>query len=153
MEQNFLIKALATMLDCEPNELGALYKFDTELGKEVSDLEFALQSHDNLNKIVYRLMDDVKVDVTYEAQDVLNDQLDDTTKDEIFVDNNIQVTDTKKLLYRLGYIRCIMPNTEKFLFDTELDKTVDFNLSVRDNAVKLIKYLVEQDVKKCNKRK
>lgn len=151
--ENFLIKALATMLDCEPSELEVLYKFDTELGKEVTDLDFALQSRGNLHQIMYRLMDDVKVDVTYEAQDILNDQLEDTSRNEIFADNSIQVADTKKLLDRLSYIRCIVPHTEKFIFDTELDKTVDFDLSVRDNAINLIKYLVEQDVKKCNKRK
>lgn len=153
MEQNFLNKALAIILECEPSELKVLYKFDTELGKEVSDLEFALQSHSNLNKIVYRLMGEVKVDVVHEAIDILNGHVEDASREEIFADNNIKVANESALHDRLEYLLFSMPNAEKFLYGTELDKTVDFDLSVRDNAINLIKYLVKDNVKKSNKSK
>lgn len=144
MEQNFYKQALAYTLGCEVADLDVLLKFDTELGKEVTDLEFVLESHSSLRKIVYVLMNAVKTDITSEAQDILNDRLEDTTKEEIFADNDIQVLDSKKLLDKIGYILCTMPNEVKFLFYTELDNIVDFDLSVRDNAINLIKYLVKE---------
>ncbi len=144
MEQNFYKQALAYTLDCKVADLDVLLKFDTELGKEVTDLEFVLESHSSLLKIVYVLMNAVKTDIASEAQDILNDRLEDTTKEEIFADNDIQVLDSKKLLDKIGYILCTMPNEVKFLFYTELDNTVDFDLSVRDNAINLIKYLVKE---------
>jgi hypothetical protein len=144
MEQNFFKQALAYKLKCKVDKLDVLLKFDTELGKEVADMEYALtDSPDSLYKIVYRFMDDVKCDVTYEAQDILKDQLDDTTKAEVLADNNIHILDEKSMLDMLGYMLAIMPDAEKFIFDTELDKTLDFSLSVRDNAINLIKHLTK----------
>lgn len=151
-------KVMTTMLQCGYADLDLLDNLYSELGEECADEETILSESPTLNDIIYELYSAVQDNMVEYLKNFINgtaDSEEDTIDDYIETEYCEETQEERKRIHD-RITRAVEENIKKLensspytnrsdsRFDNDLDQVVDWEYSIHDNAINLIKYWVKQ---------
>ena len=151
-------KYMTAKLQCGYANLELLDNLYSELGEECTDPDTLVRDSESLNDLIYSLYAEVTSDIAnYIAKFVNNtaDSEEDTIDDYIETEYCEETEEEHKRIHDL-MTRAVEENIKKLensspcancsasRFDNDLDQVVDWEYSLHDNAINLIKYWVKQ---------
>lgn len=150
-------KCMTTMLQCGYADLDLLDNLYSELGEECADEETILSESPSLNDIIYELYSAVQDNMVEYLRNFVNgtaDSEEDTIDDYVETEYCEETEEERKRIHD-RITRAVEENIEKLensspyancsnsSFDSDLDQVVNWEYSLHDNAINLIKYWVE----------
>ena len=150
-------KCMTTMLQCGYADLDLLDNLYSELGEECADEETILSESPSLNDIIYELYSAVQDNMVEYLRNFVNgtaDSEEDTIEDYVETEYCEETEEERKRIHD-RITRAVEENIEKLensspyancsnsSFDSDLDQVVNWEYSLHDNAINLIKYWVK----------
>lgn len=150
-------KCMTTMLQCGYADLDLLDNIYSELGEECADEETILSESPTLNDIIYELYSAVQDNMVEYLKNFINgtaDSEEDTIDDYIETEYCEETQEERKRIHD-RMTRAVEENIQKLensspyancldsRFDNDIDQIVNWEYSLRDNAINLIKYWVD----------
>lgn len=150
-------KCMTTMLQCGYADLDLLDNLYSELGEECADEETILSEHPSLNDIIYELYSAVQYNMVEYLRNFVNgtaDSEEDTIDDYVETEYCEETEEERKRIHD-RITRAVEENIQKLensspyancsnsSFDSDLDQVVNWEYSLHDNAINLIKYWVK----------
>ena len=151
-------KYMTAKLQCDYANLELLDNLYSELGEECTDPDTLVRDSESLNDLIYSLYIEVTSGmVEYLTKFVNNtaDSEEDTIDDYIETEYCEETQEERKRIHD-RITRAVEENIKKLensspytnrsdsRFDNDLDQVVDWDYSIHDNAINLIKYWVKQ---------
>lgn len=139
-------KILTTLFNCGYADLSMLDDCFSELAEEACDpmdiLEELLNNGNlNLNNFLYEVYREITDKVYNKAYTMLSNESELTTEIELpenFDTNNVLEQINNRINENTPFTNCMDTH-----FQNELDEVIDCSESVEDNAINVIKYLIE----------
>lgn len=139
-------KILTTLFNCGYADLSMLDDCFSELAEEACDpmdiLEELLNNGNlNLNNFLYEVYREITDSVYTKAHVMLSDESELTTEIELpenLDTNNVLEQINNRINENTPFTNCMDTH-----FQNELDEVIDWSESVEDNAINVIKYLIE----------
>ena len=139
-------KILTTLFNCGYADLSMLDDCFSELAEEACDpmdiLEELLNNGNlNLNNFLYEVYKEITDSVYNKAHAILSNESELTTEIELpenFDTNNVLEQINNRINENTPFTNCMDTH-----FQNELDEVIDWSESVEDNAINVIKYLIE----------
>ena len=150
-------KCMTTMLQCGYADLDLLDNLYSELGEECADEETILSENPTLNDIIYELYSAVQDNMVEYLKNFINgtaDSEEDTIDDYIETEYCEETQEERKRIHD-RMTRAVEENIQKLensspyancldrRFDNDIYQIVNWEYSLRDNAINLIKYWVD----------
>ena len=150
-------KCMTTMLQCGYADLDLLDNLYSELGEECADEETILSENPTLNDIIYELYSAVQDNMVEYLKNFINgtaDSEEDTIDDYIETEYCEETQEERKRIHD-RMTRAVEENIQKLensspyancldsIIDNDIDQIVNWEYSLRDNAINLIKYWVD----------
>ena len=151
-------KVLTSLLQCGYADLTLLDNLYSELGEECADEETILANNPTLNDIIYELYSAVQDNMVEYLKNFVNgtaDYEEDTLDDYVETEYCEETKEERKRIHDL-MTKAVEENITKLEnsspyancldshFNNVLDYTVDWEYSLHDNAINLIKYWVKK---------
>lgn len=151
-------KYMTAKLQCGYANLELLDNLYSELGEECTDPNTLVKGSDSLNDLIYSLYTEVTINIVEYLTKFINntaDSVEDTIDDYIETEYGGETEEERKRIYD-RMTRAIEGNIQKLknsspytncsdsYFNNDLDQVVDWEYSLHDNAINLIKYWVKQ---------
>ena len=151
-------KYMTAKLQCGYEDLSMLDNLYSELGEECTDPDTLVRDSGSLNFLIYSLYTEVTSDIAdYIVKFVNNtaDSVEDTIDDYIETEYCEETEEERKRIHDRT-TRAIEENIQKLensspytncsasCFNNDLDQVVNWEYSLHDNAINLIKYWVKQ---------